>query len=169
MQSNLFPLAHKQMGIKIIGSFTTPDGFAYTNVYLRITSLTAYSNKPTANFHIGATAYLSQEAYDSGKSGLQSSPVPMSISGTAPFSEIDTVMSLPYAYYYYAEWLKWKGFTVEDVLETGQSSYTPPDTLVFSPPEPVQLVLPTNETVTIPFLTPAPADGVSQQSSEPTQ
>jgi hypothetical protein len=158
------------MGIKIVGSFTTPEGFAYTDLYLRITSITVYSNKPTSNIHFAATAYLSREAYDNGKSGL-SSPVPTAISTTVPFEEISTLVLMRYVYYYYSEWLKWKGFAVEAVLEAGQELYVPPQSLVFMVPEPT--VVPTPGTSTFPILgpasAPAPADEVSPQSSEPTQ
>jgi len=152
------------MGIKIVGSFTTPEGFAYTDLYLRITSITLYSNKPTTNVHFNAAAYLSRESYDSGKTSLQSSPVPSAISTTVPFTEVGTLVLLPYIYYYYSEWLKWSGFTVEAVLEEGQGLYTPPETLVFTPPTP-----PPSQPFVLPAPAPAPADGASQQSSEPTQ
>ncbi len=134
------------MGIKVVGSFTTPEGFAYTDIYLRLTTLTIHANKPASNVQLGFTVYLSKEAYDNGKSSLTNPPVSTAISITVPFVEIGALAWVPFGYYHFSEWLKWKGFAVEDVLEEGQSTYTPPVALVFTPPpEPtaISLVLPT--------------------------
>ncbi len=144
------------MGIKVVGSFTTPEGFAYTDIYLRLSELAVSANKPTTNVRLGFTTYLSKDAYDSGKSSLVHPPVSTTISITVPFVEIGTLAWVPFAYYQFSEWLKWKGVSVESVLEDGQSEYTPSEGLVFVPP-------PT------PTLIQYPIFGASQQSSEPTQ
>jgi hypothetical protein len=149
------------MGIKVVGSFTTPEGFAYTDIYLRLTTLTVHANKPRSNVHLGFTVYLSKEAYDDGKSSLTNPPVSTAISTTVPFVEIGTLAWVPFGYYHFSEWLKWKGFVVEDVLEEGQSAYTPPTALVFvPPPEPtvISLILPTEPAPIEPVAEPAPTE-----------
>lgn len=154
----LFSLVQRQMGIKVVGSFTTPDGFVYTDVYLRLTNVSVFANKPLANIHFGCTAYLSKDAYDSGKSSLMNPPVSTALATTVPFAELGSIMLVPYIYYYYSEWLKWKGFTVENVLEPGQTEYTPSQALTFVAP-----AVPTPTPIQLPVFE------VSQQSSEQTQ
>lgn len=129
------------MGVKVLTSFTTPEGFAVTEVYVRIVSMSFNM--------VSSIATLQQEFSVSRDARLQSqrlSRVPfttdvMSFSALA-FPTIDML------YFRLKRYLTKLGLTVEDVLEEGQvpSTYTEPDEIETPP-----------QTHAVDTLAPAPA------------
>lgn len=129
------------MGVKVLTSFTTPEGFAVSEIYIRIVSMSLNMVSNIATFQ--------QEFSLSRTSRLQSqqlSRVPFT-TDIVSFSAI-AFPSIDMLYFHLKRHLTKLGLTVEDVLEPGQvpSTYTEPD----EPETPAQ-------TVVIDTLAPAPA------------
>ena len=117
------------MGVKVVTTFTTSEGFSVSEVYIRIVSVT---------FNIVSnTATLQQEFSISRTSRLQSQQL-----SRVPFSaDIVSLSVLAFPtiemlYFRLKRCLVKRGLVVEDVLEDGQepSTYTEPED-VETPPQ----------------------------------
>jgi len=136
------------MGIKVLTSFTTPEGFSVTEVYIRIVSMSFDM--------VSNTATLKQEFSTSRDSRLQSqrlSHVPFTTDITT-FSAI-AFPTIDMLYFHLKRYITKLGLTAEDVLEEGQvpSTYTEPEE-VETPAQTIVL----DTIAPLPAPAPAPAD-----------
>lgn len=124
------------MGVRIVTSYETAEGFQVTEVYSRIVAFAVdlLSNRVT----VRQTFYLSRDMRLSGKT-LERVPFTTDI---FTFQAVGFPTTIDMLYFHLKRQLTSVGLTVEDVLEPGQSPST------YSEPDPVQ----------------APAEDVAPQS-----
>jgi hypothetical protein len=150
------------MGLLIQSSFTTLEGLPVSSIYCKLVTFIYDIAKTGLTLTLKVDTYISREA---GHSGYRPITVPnFPVQLTIPGAE---VQSLEYVYTLLKLKLEDLGYTVENVLEDGQTLILENVTLPVLPPAPVSDT-PLNqfgENIII-SLPPAPAEGeVSQQSS----
>jgi len=124
------------MGIRVLGSFMSLDGFEYTSFYLRINNITLTLNRPKVLMHVNVDTYLSRDLYLSGKNRILDPKVPSMYVFEAPIDQIGSVPLVSYAYYLILSMLSNNNNTAQVVLEDGQTEFVPPSALVYVPPTP---------------------------------
>lgn len=106
------------MGVRILTSYETSEGFRVTEVYSRIIGFSF--NMITKNVYITQNFYLSRDMRLSGKS-LERVPF---TSGVFTFQAAGFPTTVDMLYFHLKRRLTSEGFAVEDVLEPGQSPST---------------------------------------------
>lgn len=106
------------MGVRILTSYETAEGFRVTEVYARIAVFSF--DMSTSKIYIRLNFYLSRDMRLSGKS-LERVPF---TSDMFTFEATGFPTTVEMLYFYVKRQLTSKGITVEDVLEPGQSPST---------------------------------------------
>ncbi len=146
------------MGLLIQSSFTTPQGFPVTSVYCKLSSFTYNITSSGFTLLLKIATYLTREA---GQAGYRPITIPnLSEILVIPGAELG---SFEYIYTLLKLKLEASGYTVENVLEDGQSLLLTGVTLPILPPAPISDV-PESEAGQGPTTPPTEGE-VSQQSS----
>jgi len=123
------------MGVIIQGYFTSPEGFSYSNFYVRITSIAINTSTPSSFISVSANAYLTRENYKSGSSPLNLTAIPLSFGFNVPTDKIDSTPIISYMYYLVQNSIS-KSTSIqilcETVLESSQSVFVPTGDLLIS-------------------------------------
>lgn len=113
------------MGILVNHLFSTDDGIDISGVYLTLRSFSVNMSSSSVFITSVFGVYISRTAYKSGRSGLQHNILNSTEHQTISYSKFMSVPILSFLYYKYANTLQGRGYTIENVLEEGQSPYTP--------------------------------------------
>jgi hypothetical protein len=113
------------MGIQVLQQFTTPDGFDLSGLYVVLRGFDAGIEQTGFRVNCIFGVYMSREKYKAGASGLYMTFIPARCTFLMSHYEFDANSLVPFMYCKYMEDLTSRGYTISDVLESGQSPYVP--------------------------------------------
>jgi len=106
----------KQMGLLVVGEFTTLEGLTYTNYYIRISSFFVnVNNSTTSSISVVCDCYVSRNLFKNNFSTIANSQKVYNFSVNT--GDLDTLQMRPFLYPKILELVSNDGSSVQNVIE----------------------------------------------------